>query len=465
MPRTPRVTTFGPSVTLGLLSGLLALAGAIAIAQSGSLNAPALLAVLMLSGVVILLSFRAEALLISWLALAPFLQGFGSHPGLHPLSLALYLVPPLVFLLWTLTSPTRAATLGVARSLGFADALPAAYFLFILGSISLTGQVSVASLRSAYQTIGIGIILYYFVAFGPVKSLAPRRVAKLLLVLAALEAVMSIIDGVVGWNLWHDTSWQHERAVATLNDPAALGTFIGMGFALAVGVLVWRGPRELRPLAVAMVAVGLPGLFFTYTRGPIVGTVVAVSLILLSRAGSRLLAVCGLALIIVTLSLTWGRLTSSDVYHRRIAQAHTVDIRVELERQSLKLAEERPLFGWGFGSFDRVLRSSNFNSGDISHEEVIANTSHNTFLTILVEYGSIGLSLFVVPWLVIGGRALAAARRFADMRWLLLGCVAALVVYAFAAGAIDFRFFSFVPAVPWLLLGLLRRHQSLVHEV
>jgi O-antigen ligase len=290
-------------------------------------------------------------------------------------------------------------------------------------------------------------------------------VVKVLLALAMLEGLMSIIDGLTGWNLWHDTRLQHERAVATFGDPAALGTFIGMGIALALGVLVWSGPRQLRLLAIGTVAVGLPGLFFTQTRGPIVGTIIAASLILLSRTGSRLLGVCVLALMVVTISLSWSRLTSSELYHRRIAQAHTVDLRAELDRWSLKLAEERPLVGWGFGSFDRVVRTSDFSSGTLLHEEVIANTSHNTFLTILVEYGSIGLALFVVPFLVVGGRALAVARRFPDAGWLLLGCIAALVLYAFAANTLDFRFFSFVPAVPWLLLGLLRRHQSLVHEV
>jgi O-antigen ligase len=451
-----------------MLSSLLAVAGAVAIARSGSLATPSVLAVLALSGAVILLSFRREALLLLWLALAPFLQGFGSHPGLHPLGLALYLAPPLAFVLWTVTDPTQARRVGVARPLGFIDVVPALYFLLILGSIFVMGQGSVASLKYAYQSTGIGVILYYFLAFGPVRSLAPRRVVKVLLALAIIEALMSVIDGLVGWNLWHDANGQEHglrRAVATFGDPAALGTFIGMGVVLAVGVLVLSGPRQLRPLAIGTVAVGLPGLFFTYTRGPIVGTIIGASLILLSRTGSRLLALCVLALMVVTISLSWGRLTSSELYHRRIAQGHTVDIRAELDRWSLNLAKERPLLGWGFGSFDRVLRASDFGSGKVLHEEVIASTSHNTFLTILVEYGSIGLALFVLPWLVIGGRALAVARRFPDAGWLLLGCVGALVAYAFSANTLDFRFFSFIPAVPWLLLGLLRRYQSSVNEV
>ena len=185
--------------------------------------------------------------------------------------------------------------------------------------------------------------------------------------------------------------------MATLGDPASLGAFIGMGIVLALGILVWNGPRQLRPLAVGTVAVGLPGLFFTYTRGPIVATIIAASLVLLSRLRTRLLAVCVLALLIVAITLSWSRLTSSVLYHDRIARANTVEIRVELQRWSLRLAEERPLFGWGYGSFDRVVRAAHFGSGSLPRAEVISSTSHNTFLTLLVEYGSIGVACSSCP--------------------------------------------------------------------
>src|SRR5207249_1468394 len=90
-------------------------------------------------------------------------------------------------------------------------------------------------------------------------------------------------------------------------------------------------------------------------------------------------------------------------------------------------------------------------------QELIANTSHNSFLTILVEWGAVGFALFIAPWLIIAYRALQHAMRDPSSRWLLLGATGGLVTYIAAANAIDFRFFSFVPAVAWLLLALLRR--------
>ena len=96
-----------------------------------------------------------------------------------------------------------------------------------------------------------------------------------------------------------------------------------------------------------------------------------------------------------------------------------------------------------------------------------SSTSHNTFLTILVETpAELDRASPVRPTLArarsAGGRSGRDALRSPDVRWLLLGAVAALGVYAFAANSIDFRFFFlFVPAVPWLLLGFfLRRSLS-----
>jgi hypothetical protein len=175
--------------------------------------------------------------LLSWLAFAPFLQESASGLG-HPLALALYQAPTLVFLLWTLMTPAR------ARALGLVDALPLTYFLLVVVSLLLTGDHSTTSLKNVYLTTGIGIVLYYFSALGPIRSLARERVIALLLVLSMLEALMSILEGLTGWSLWHDTKWQQfhiHRAVATLGSPASLGAFIGVGIALALSVLVWRG--------------------------------------------------------------------------------------------------------------------------------------------------------------------------------------------------------------------------------
>jgi O-antigen ligase len=431
------------------------------IARAESLGSPLVVVVLALAGAVILLSFAPWTLFLSWAALAPFLQAYGSHGSLgHPLGLALYQAPPLVFLLYVATRSDRHG------DFGFVDVLPMAFLLYVYGSLLVTSEPSTTLIRNVYFTIGIGVILYYFFAFGPVESVTPLRLAKLLLILSTIEAVMSIVDGLTGWNLWNDkystSATAVRRSLATLGSPAVLGAFIGMGVVLALSVLVWGGPGALRRIAAANIALGLPGLFFTYTRGPIVATIVAGTLVLISRARGRVLALVSVAAVAAVVLASWGRITHSHVYADRVTRGNTVEIRAELDRWSWKLAVRRPVFGWGYGSFDRVVRSSDLASSTIARKDVIPNTSHNTFLTILVEYGFLGLALLAIPWIVIAGRGVRQAVRSRDARWMLVGTVAALLTYVLAANAIDYRFFSFVPAVAWLLLGFLRRQQRTV---
>ena len=398
---------------------------------------------------------------VPFVGCASALQAYGSHGSLgHPLGLALYQAPPLVFLLYVATRSNRHG------DFGFVDVLPMAFLLYVYGSLFVTSEPSTTLIRNVYFTIGIGVILYYFFAFGPVETVTPVRLAKLLLILSTIEAVMSIVDGLTGWNLWNDkystSATAVRRSLATLGSPAVLGAFIGMGVVLALSVLVWGGPVALRRIAAANIALGLPGLFFTYTRGPIIATIVAGTLVLISRARGRVLH-------------TRQRRRRRRGRRRFLGPNHPL-ARVRGPGYSRKYRGDprgaRPMvleacrsttgLRWGYGSFDRVVRSSDLASSTIARKDVIPNTSHNTFLTILVEYGFLGLALLAIPWIVIAGRGVRQAVRSRDARWMLVGTVAALLTYVLAANAIDYRFFSFVPAVAWLLLGFLRRQQRTV---
>ena len=452
-----RIVPANPAFVFGSLSIGLSLLTAVVIARSSTLFSLPIAAVLGLAGAIVLLSLRPETVFISWFALAPFLQESANYTALgHLAALALYVAPPLVFALWTMTRPARIAPAG------FVDALPFAFFLFVLGSLVLTADPSGTLIKAVYTTIGIGVCLYYFFAFGPIGLLTRERVIGVLLALCLIEAGMSIVDGVVGWNLWDDDGWQFDgerRAVATLALPAGLGVFIGMGIAFALSLLVWRGPTRLRKLAIATVVVGLPGMFFTYTRAPILATVIVGVIILATRPHTRVLAVVSLIFAAGVIAGSWSQITNSAIYSSRVSNSSNIEVRTAIQERSLSLAAERPFFGHGYGSFDRVKNLGDLSSENLSAETVSSTTSHNTYLTILVQYGGIALALLLIPWLTIGWRALGDGFRNPDVRWFVSGALGALAIYVLTANANDFRFFSFIPALPWLLLGMLRRRQ------
>jgi O-antigen ligase len=402
---------------------------------------------------------RPEILFLSWLALAPLLQESADLSTIgHVASLAFYVAPPFVFALWTFTQPK------FVPALRLVDTLPVAFLLYVIGSLLLTTDDASAWMMSTYITIGIGVILYYFLAFGPIGSLSWEKITAVFLMACTLQAVMGIVDGLAGWNLWHDTRWREgeglSRAVATLVNPGVLGAFVGMGVVLAIALLVWGGPERLRALALATIVLGLPAVFLTYTRAPILATIVAVVLVLATRSQTRLIALGSLVLAAAVLIASWGRISESAFYQERATNTSNIQARVLIQDWSLQLAAERPLFGWGFGSFDRVKNSAGLSSGEIPRAYGLGSTSHNTYLTMLVEFGGIGLALLIVPWLVITGGALRVALARPELRWFIVGSIAGIVVYVLVATTLDMRFFSFVPALPWLFLGLLRRGRN-----
>jgi O-antigen ligase len=446
----------GAAIALAAASIPLSVMTASAVARSDSLLPFRVLVLLGLAGAAIVLSLRVEIVFLGWLALAPLLQGAAEASALgHLASLALYLTPPLVFALWTLTGSFP------VRSPRLLDALPLLYFLYLLMALQLSTDASSSSVDGLYKTVGIGVILYYFFAFGPIGSLSWTKIMALVLGVATVEALMSVVDNLAGWNLWHDTGWREgmPRAVATLQNPAVLGALLGMGIVLALAVLVWGGPERLRPLAIATLVLGVPGILVTYTRAPILATVVIGVLIMASRPQTRLIGVCSLIVAAVVIAASWGRITESTVYQERVTNESNIQGRVLLQDWSLKLAGERPLFGWGYGSFDRVKNSARLSSGHLPESFGTDYTSHNTYLTTLVESGGVGLALLLMPFLVITWRAFKMILARAANRWFVVGALSAIAVYILSASTVDMRFFSFVPALPWLFLGLLRRIQ------
>jgi O-Antigen ligase len=438
-------------------------AHAIVVAPGGHFPKP-LLALLVVAGAAVLLSLTPEHLVLGWLFLAPLFQESAGHSRAgHLLSLALYTAPPIAY------ATKVIVTRGRRPRLQAIDVVPALYALLVLGSLliaetSLVRASPVGTLRTYYQTVLIGVIVFYVLAFWPRRSLDVTRVCGVLLAAALVQAAMSIVEWVTGRNLWHDMGWRRGagdvRSVATLANPGLLGAFIGVGMVIALGVLCWNGPRRLRRLSIAMLVVGPLGLFETLTRGPIIATAVAGLAIVLLSQRSRLAGVALVALTILVLVVFWGRIASSSLYQARLSNGQNVDVRLALQKASLELFAKKPVLGWGYGSFDRVKGNVQVSGtiGSVSAAAAVqTNTSHDTFLTVLVEEGVIGLVLLVLPWLWICLRALRHVRARAPDSWFYAVGVGAVFIVAFTGATLDLRFFSFVPAVLWLFLALMRR--------
>ena len=157
------------------------------------------------------------------------------------------------------------------------------------------------------------------------------------------------------------------------------------------------------------------------------------------------------ATVAILVFAAWGQISSTAVYQKRLAVTETVRTRDEIERVSLTLFRERPIFGWGYNTFDEAKLTV---PGRDPRFDFL--TSHDTFLTVVDELGLVGLALLLLPWAVIGWRAISAAWRGQAERWIVGGCVGVVAAYAIGAVTYDARFFPLVTAVPWIALGVAR---------
>lgn len=433
---------------------VLAAAAAVGAARGGTVLL-AVAAVAVMVGFAVALSLRPDHVFLAWLAIAPFVQGTIANSGAgHVFRVVIYSLPPLLFVLWTCTERRPV-------SLTFVDALPALYFLIVL--ISVQFGAGNGTPTQIYAVVGLPVAVYYFCAFGPLgRDILPRVAAVLLLSGCASSAwvLISRATGLDSSSYQLDVAASASRAAGTFGNPAVLGVFLGVVIAVAVAILAWGGPAHLRRPSVLTLVLAVPALLLTLTRGPLIGAGVVTFLLLMLRARTRWLTVLGIAVALTVLFATWGEISSTHLYKTRFSNGSNIHERVVLDQISVKLAEKKPVLGWGYGSFDQVKSSVSFNPGSETRDQILAYTSHNSFFTVLVETGLVGLALLVLPWIVLARRSLRAAGRRTPQRWALVALLGVLGVWIVGAGTFDVRFFSLVSALPFLAAGLMRRLET-----
>jgi O-antigen ligase len=180
--------------------------------------------------------------------------------------------------------------------------------------------------------------------------------------------------------------------------------------------------------------------------------------VLLGSKRWRLPGIGVLALVVIALVVLWPAISATSVYQNRLTNRANVEGRVLLQDWSLRLAVEKPITGWGYQSFDRVKNASDFSTRGLPPSYVLASTSHDSYLTVLVEYGSVGFLLLMLPLIVLsisGGRALGRAGP--ETQWLIVASLASITVCIVTGATLDYRFFSFALMLPWVFLAMIRR--------
>ena len=279
------------------------------------------------------------------------------------------------------------------------------------------------------------------------EKLAGRTLAVLVVLALALSAVgfvefatrhIFLNPKVIASNQFSD----YFRVNSVFFDPNIFGRFLVVVIVLLVAWVCWQKRNRQVALGALAVAILFCGLVITLSQSSFVALLAGLAVIAALRWSLRwtigvvvaALLIGGVAAVIGSGALGGGR-TADRVTSGRAA----------LVTGGGELFVERPLQGWGAGSFARQYRRSN----NVSFESA-ASASHTIPVTVAAEQGVLGLIAYLALLALAFIRALRGARSapWPEMQVGVAAAFTAVVVHTLIYAAF------LEDPLTWVLLGV-----------
>jgi O-antigen ligase len=259
-------------------------------------------------------------------------------------------------------------------------------------------------------------------------ALSSGEVRALLLIVAVLGVYLAAVTllEVPGWYALIIPPWLGDPEFNPYMGSARVGGLamqpewnaLDLSLAFCV-LLLWLNQRRTRFRVGWLVGAGLclVAIYFTYTRGALLGLVMGGLPLFWQQSAARgitfrrrvLFIVCILVFLACVLFLPGQALQG------RMSDSNTMYFRFSIWLAGLRMVAEHPLFGVGFGQFASHLGTFVQDVAWIPSSVVPKGgaIAHNTLLSVAGELGLVGLSLYVLTvWGVY-----RSARAAADTVW------------------------------------------------
>ena len=273
-----------------------------------------------------------------------------------------------------------------------------------------------------------------------------------LLLAAALESLYALVQHVNDSRmvLWTERPEQYGlRASGTFRCPNHFANVLAMLFPLALGLVCLPAAGfPLRLMAVYFLAVAAPALYWSQSRsawGGVLAGLVLTGVLLAWRRGRRWLLVALVALPMLAAGAGWTAWKTLPGVRVRIQEvldkkAGAAGVRIPMWKDAPAMIRDRPLLGFGGGSFVWVYPPYQFHI----RQHLTWDFLHNEYLQMQVEYGAVGSGLLLAGllWLGLGTvRGVLRAREPA-LAVLLAGAAGGLAA-SLVHALFDFNFHVF----------------------
>lgn len=276
-----------------------------------------------------------------------------------------------------------------------------------------------------------------------------RRLLRLALIVVAAEATLFVLIGSVEWVtrslFWNDQVIRSNefhvyfRVNSAFWDPNVYGRYLALVTVLATGAMLWARTRDTFWLLSGLILVLWIGLVPTYSQSSFIALLAGLAVLAAIRWGQPRWTLAAVAIgcvgIAAVVFLAGGKV---DVDRINILTGG----RANLVEGGAELFSERPLQGYGSGSFQTAYKEHR------EDKDVPVSESHTEPITVAAEQGLIGL---VAYFLLI----LVALQTLGKGIWSA-GAARATVLAAFVALLVHTLSYAgfFDDPITWVLLAI-----------
>jgi putative inorganic carbon (HCO3(-)) transporter len=320
----------------------------------------------------------------------------------------------------------------------------------------LAGFVVLYALQVLYSpdfSKGLQNVCFFFVPFSLVYGLLrdvswDRKLLTLVLWVVGVEAVCFVVVGSVEWAtrslFWNDQVIRSNefhtyfRVNSVFWDPNIYGRYLALVAVVATSALLWARKRRDLALLTVLVAVLWFGLFPTFSQSSFAALLAGLAVLAALKWSLRwtLVAVGALAVLGVLVVLFTGGRASLD----RI----NIDTsgRANLVSGGIHLFAQRPIYGYGSGSFPKAYREH------VETHKAPVSVSHTEPITVAAEQGLLGIAAYLALvatalWTMAAG----LLKRMSVARAAVLATFVALLVHTMAYAGF------FEDPITWVLLA------------
>jgi len=264
---------------------------------------------------------------------------------------------------------------------------------------------AVQTLYSGDFSEGLQNVCFFLVPFTVAYRLLrevewDRRLLRLVVIVLAVEATAFVLIGSVEYLtrslFWNDQVIRSNefhtyfRVNSVFWDPNIYGRYLALVATIAMATLLWVRDRREFALLTALIGILWLGLAQTFSQSSFIALLAGLAVLAAIRWSWKwtLAAVAvGVVAAALVVTLAGGKSVDASNFFNRI----NVDTsgRANLVEGGIDLFAERPLQGYGSGSFQDAYRDHREN------KDVPVSVSHTEPITVAAEQGLLGLTIYV----------------------------------------------------------------------